>query len=76
MGEERVSGFVSAKSGSSSVVIYLGGPISALCLELLKALISDWARRCGVLVSGVGLEVVVKKKRKLKPKKKKKKKRK
>jgi hypothetical protein len=73
MGEERVSGFVSAKSGSQQVVIYLGGPISDLCLELLKALIRDWARRCNILVSGIGLEAVVKKKRKFKAKKKKKK---
>jgi hypothetical protein len=67
MGEERQSGYVTAKSGSTTVVIYLGGRISPRCLEELRRLIREWAERCNVLISNVG---VVKGKKKKKKKKK------
>jgi hypothetical protein len=73
-----VSGFVSATSGTTSLVITISGKISSVCLEQLKLIIANWAAGCGVTVSSVTTTVkplprkgkIKKKKGKKKPKKK------
>jgi len=72
---EGISAFVSAKSGATSITIFIRGPISPRCLEILKMLIRKWARDCGLTVDNVSVKLKKLKKLK-KPKKKKKKKKK
>ena len=53
MGEGVVSGFVSAKSGDSAVVITIEGKINPGCFDQLKMLIANWAAGCGLILKSV-----------------------
>lgn len=61
---EGITGFFSAKSGSSSVTIIIRGPISPECLEALKILIKKWAATCGLTVDSVKVTLKPLKKKK------------
>jgi hypothetical protein len=62
---EGITGFVSAKSGTTTVTIYIRGKISRDCLEALKTLIKNWAGHCGLTTNSVkvALRTLKKKKR-------------
>ena len=56
---ETIGGAVSAEGSKTSVVVEVTGYTSAKCVEELKLLLKNWAKRCGV-----SLAVKVKKKKK------------
>jgi len=52
---EGITGFVSTKSGTSQVTIFIRGEVSKKCQRELKALIKRWAKKCDLKVDSVDL---------------------
>jgi hypothetical protein len=48
---EGISGWVSAATGTTQIVVTMQGEISPACLEALKTLIRKWAKDCDVTLT-------------------------
>lgn len=52
---EGITGFVTTKSGTSQVTIFVTGKISKACQKELTTLIRQWARKCKLKLDSVSV---------------------
>ena len=54
---EGIDGFISTKSGSTQVTVFIRGKISKQCQDELKMLISKWAEHCNLALDSVEVKL-------------------
>lgn len=52
---EGITGFVTTKSGTSQVTIFIRGRISKKCQDELKTLVEQWAKKCKLKLDSVNV---------------------